>query len=131
MTQMSPEARHVFKGGQTEKFIKNIIRIFFELKINVYDSNSKQAWKNTMEEFYFYFERFVYKKINRAMEHSRSSTKDLIVLKCFENMPILGDLKQKLIPKYSIICDKFIAEIVNFHEQFQVTDGRQGWVLTS
>lgn len=120
---MSPEVSHIFKNNsESQIFIKNYItRIFFDLEINVYDSNREEIWIKIMDKFLYLFENNVYDKISQSMKISNSAMNDVKVLQFFENMMIRHTLIKKLRPKYVIILEKFVVEINNYNTQFMVS----------
>jgi len=120
---MSPEVSHIFKNNsENQIFIKNYItRIFFDLEINVYDSNREEVWIKIMDKFLYLFENNVFDKISQSMKISNSAMNDVKVLQFFENMMIRHTLIKKLRPKYVIILEKFVVEINNYNKQFMVS----------
>jgi len=120
---MRPEVSHIFKNNsESQIFIKNYItRIFFDLEINVYDSNREEIWMKIMDQFLYHFENNVYHKISQSMQVSNSAMNDVKVLQFFENMMIRHTLIKKLRPKYVIILEKFVVEINNYNTQFMVS----------
>jgi len=120
---MRPEVSHIFKNNsESQIFIKNYItRIFFDLEINVYDSNREEIWMKIMDQFLYHFENNVYDKISQSMKVSNSAMNDVKVLQFFENMMIRHTLIKKLRPKYVIILEKFVVEINNYNTQFMVS----------
>ncbi|XP_025202205.1 uncharacterized protein LOC112599500 [Melanaphis sacchari] len=117
---MRPEVSHIFKNSsESQIFIKNYItRIFFDLEINVYDSNREEIWIKIMDQFLHHFETNVYNKISQSMKISNSAINDVKLLQFFENMMIRHTLIKKLRPKYVIILEKFVVEINHYNTQF-------------
>jgi hypothetical protein len=120
---MRTEVSHIFKNSsESHTFIKNYItRMFFDLEINVYDSNREEMWKTLMDQFLHSFEINVFNKIIQSMKISNSAINDVKVLQFFENMMIRHTLIKKLRPTYVIILEKFVVEINNYNKQFMVS----------
>lgn len=120
---MRPEVTHIFKNNSERHiFIKSCItRIFFDLEINVYDSNREEIWIKIMDQFLYHFENNVYDKISQSMKVSNSAINDVKVLQFCENMMIRHTLIKKLRPKYVIILEKFVVEINNYNTKFMVS----------
>eukprot|EP00102_Acyrthosiphon_pisum_P010472 XP_008178796.1 PREDICTED: uncharacterized protein LOC100572790 isoform X2 [Acyrthosiphon pisum] len=120
LISMRPEVSHIFKNNsESQIFIKNYItRIFFDLEINVYDSNREEIWIKIMDQFLYHFENNVYHQISQSMKVSNSAMNDVKVLQFFENMMIRHTLINKLRSKYVIILEKFVVEINNYNTQF-------------
>lgn len=119
----SPEVNYIFKNNtEIQTFIKNnITRIFFDLEINVYDSNREETWIKIMDEFLYHFEKNVSNKISQSMKISNSAINDVKVLRFCENMVIRQTLINELRPNYLIILQKFVEEIKNYRAQFLVS----------
>lgn len=119
---MSPEISHLFNSDdKTQSFIRECItKVFFDLEINVYESNKRQIWKDVLDKFLICFENNIYDKICEAMKVSNSAINDYETLQFFENLLIRDKLIKKLYPKYEEILDKFDIDIKKFYTKFQV-----------
>lgn len=119
---MSSEIGHLFNSSEkTQSFIRECITsVFFDLEINVYESNKPKTWKSVLDKFLICFENNIYDKICEAMEVSNSAINDYETLQFFENLLIRDKLIKKLHPKYKVVLEKFNVDIKNFYAKFQV-----------
>jgi len=120
---MNPEVEYLFKNSnQTQTFLEDITRVFFNLETNVYKCNEPKIWKDVFDKFLIRFEGYIYERISESIDVSKNAIDDYKALQFFEKMMIRDKLVKKLQPKYAIVLDKFAAEIDGFNSKFMVSD---------